>query len=176
MPGVVPSAASEREELVGFLDRARLALRVSVRGLSDEQARASTRASLVPLGSHIMSNAGVHQTWIGKILARPRGEQRVDGTVFRMGPGETLAEVLSRYDDVARTFDATIAGIPDLTWVVPVPADEPWHPPDLQGWTVRWILFHLLQATSVAVGRAELTRMSIDGETIHSLQAALERA
>ena len=68
-----------------------------------------------------------------------------------------------------------LAAVDDLDRVVPVPEGTRWAPPDLDGWSVRWILLHLIQETARHAGHADIIRESIDGATAFPLMAAVEQ-
>jgi hypothetical protein len=93
---------------------------------------------------------------------------------FRLGPDETLAGVLARYAEVARQTEEIVAGIPDLGQAVPVPGGVPWFPDDIEAWSVRWVLLHLIQETARHAGHADIVREHIDGATAFPLMAAAE--
>ena len=76
-----------------------------------------------------------------------------------------LASAIARYDEVAVTTDKVIAGIDDLGQAVPVPRDAPWFPQDIDAWSVRWVLVHIIQETSRHAGHADMVRQQIDGVT-----------
>ena len=82
-----------------------------------------------------------------------------------MGENETLVGVLARYDEVAARTESVIAGIPDLGQPVPVPKGVPWYPDDLEAWSVRWVLLHLIEETARHAGHADIVRESVDGAT-----------
>ncbi len=71
---------------------------------------------------------------------------------FTMGAGETLADVLAFADAVAAETDAVVRAIPDLGQAVPVPQGVPWFPDDLDAWSVRWVLVHLVERDRPARG------------------------
>jgi hypothetical protein len=93
---------------------------------------------------------------------------------FRLGPDETLAGVLAQYDEVARETEEAIAGIADLGQPVPIPKGVPWFPSDVDAWSVRWVLLHLIEETARHAGHADIIRESIDGATAMPLLAAAE--
>jgi len=93
---------------------------------------------------------------------------------FRLAPDETLAEVLAFYAQVARETEEIVSGISDLGWPVPVPKSVPWFPSDVDAWSVRWVLFHLIQETARHAGHADIIREHIDGGTAFPLMAAAE--
>ena len=64
---------------------------------------------------------------------------------FALGPEDTLESVLALMDEVAAETEAVINGITDLTQPVPVPKGVPWYPQDLEAWTVRWVLLHIVE-------------------------------
>jgi hypothetical protein len=93
---------------------------------------------------------------------------------FVLGEDETLAGVLRRYDEVAAGTEAVIAGVEDLGRPVPVPKDAPWFPADVEAWSVRWVLLHMIEETARHAGHADIVRESIDGATAYPLMAAAE--
>ena len=75
---------------------------------------------------------------------------------------------------MAAETEAVIAAIPDLGQPVPVPKDVPWNPPDVDAWSVRWVLLHLIEETARHAGHADIVRESLDGATAFPLLAAAE--
>jgi len=94
-------------------------------------------------------------------------------TNFQMGTDQTLSSVLARYDEVAAETERVIAGV-DLEDPVPVPKDVPWFPDDIDAWSVRWVLLHVIEETARHAGHADIIRESIDGATAFPLMAAAE--
>jgi hypothetical protein len=95
-------------------------------------------------------------------------------TGFVLGRDETLAGVLRAYDEVAAGTEEVIAGVEDLGRPVPVPKDAPWFPKDVEAWSVRWVLLHMIEETARHAGHADIVRESIDGATAYPLMAAAE--
>ena len=62
----------------------------------------------------------------------------------------------------------------DLDHVVPVPQGVPWFPTDIEAWTVRWVLLHLIEEVCRHAGHADIVRESLDGATMYALMAAAE--
>ncbi len=174
MPAHVPPVADEREALLGYLAQQRLVLRVAAHGLTDEQARTASTKSTLTVGGLIKHVATVERGWIDIIFERAGGHEDEYEANFRLGPDETLADVLALYDEVARETEKAIAGIPDLSQPVPVPRDAPWFPADVDAWSVRWVLLHLIQETARHAGHADIVRESLDGATAFPLLAAAE--
>jgi hypothetical protein len=91
-----------------------------------------------------------------------------------MADDETIEDVLAEYDRVAARTEETIAGIADLGQAVPVDKSVPWNPKDIDSWSVRWVLLHLIEETSRHTGHADIIREAVDGGTAYPLLAAAE--
>jgi uncharacterized damage-inducible protein DinB len=175
VPGQVPPVADEREALVAYLAQQRDVLRIAGYGLTDEQARATPTAGTLSVGGLIKHVATVERGWIDIMLQRPSSSSQEEyETNFRLGPDEALAGVLELYEQVARETDEAVASIDDLGHPVPVPKGVPWFPDDVEAWSVRWVLLHLIQETARHAGHADIVRESIDGATAFPLMAAAE--
>jgi uncharacterized damage-inducible protein DinB len=175
MPGFVASVADEREGLLVFLAQQRLVLRFTAHGLTDDQARATPTASQLSVGGLIKHLASVERSWMDAVAQRDQDRSADDHHAgFRLGPGETLASVLGRYDQAAKETDAVIAEIPDLGQPVPVPQVLASWLPGVTAWSVRWVLLHLIEETARHAGHADIIRESLDGATALPLMAAAE--
>jgi uncharacterized damage-inducible protein DinB len=178
MAASVAPFADECGGLLGYLAHQRHLVRVAAHGLSDEQARATPTVSALSVGGLIKHLALVERHWIDLVLQRPRRPQTeavaAHVASFRLGPDETLAHVLDDYAQAERETDAVIASITDLGQRVPVPKDVPWFPKDVDAWSVRWVLLHLIEETARHLGHADIIRESIDGATAIPLIAAVE--
>jgi uncharacterized damage-inducible protein DinB len=127
------------------------------------------------VGGLIKHVASVERGWIDIVQQQPAGGSQDDYEMnFRLGPDETLASALDRYADVAEHTETVIAGIADLGQPVPVPKGVPWFPDDVDAWSVRWVLLHLIQETARHAGHADMVREAIDGATAFPLMAAAE--
>ena len=174
MSGNVAPVADERDGLLAYLAQQRLVLRLSAYGLTDDQARAAPTVSSLSVGGLIKHVAAVERSWIDTVLQQRQGSVQDYEANFRLGPDETLAGVLASYDDAARRTDSVIADIADLGQAVPVPQGVPWFPDDIDAWSVRWVLLHLIQETARHAGHADIVRESVDGATAFPLMAAAE--
>jgi uncharacterized damage-inducible protein DinB len=179
MPGQAPPLTEERELLLAYIAQQRDGLRFAAYGLTDDQARLTPTAGTLSIGGLIKHVAATERHWIDIAVrperARSRAEQRqhyADG--FRLRGDETLAGVLAAYEEVAKETEETIAGIDDLNQPVPVPRGVPWFPADVDAWTVRWVLLHVIEETARHAGHADIVRESIDGATMYELMAAAE--
>jgi uncharacterized damage-inducible protein DinB len=179
MPGQAPPATDERELLLAYIAQQRDGVRNAAYGLTDELARLTPAASSLSIGGLIKHVTETERSWIDTVLQRERGGSREDQESsyeenFRLGPDETLAEVLARYDETAKETEAVVAGITDLDQAVPVPKGVPWFPDDVEAWSVRWVLLHLIEEIARHAGHADIVRESIDGATMYELMAAAE--
>jgi len=178
MAASVRPVSDEREGLTAYLAHQRHLVRVAAHRLSDEQARLAPTAGTLSIGGLVKHLAQVERSWMDTVLQRrrPPMEQAVETYMdgFRLGPDETLAGALDDYEASARETDEIIAGIDDLGQPVPVPRDAPWFPRDVESWSVRWVLLHLIEETARHAGHADIVRESIDGATAIPLIAAVE--
>lgn len=177
MPGNVFPTLDERSQLLAYLAQQRYVLRLAAFGLTDEQARCTPTKSALSIGGLIKHVAATERGWIDLVLQRRRateGGEEEYLTNFRLQHDETLASVLARYDEVAKETEQVITAISDLDQAVPVPKGVPWYPSDIDSWTLRWVLLHLIEETARHAGHADIIRESIDGATAMPLIAAAE--
>ena len=183
MPGNAPVLTDEREQLLTFLAQQRDGIRYAAFGLSDEQISLAPAASSLSIGGLIKHAAATERTWIDRIApvddpaSQDSGslEERMAGyqDSFRVGPGDTPASLLRAYGEVAE-HTAAVVGSVDINQPVPVPKGVPWMPDDLDAWTVRWVLLHLIEETARHAGHADIVRETIDGAQMYPLMAAAE--
>jgi hypothetical protein len=118
--------------------------------------------------------AAMERGWMDTVLQRPRRtDEDAYDRGFTLGDEETLAGALADLDAAGRETEAIVAGIADLGQAVPVP-DAPWFPKDVEAWSVRWVLLHLIEEIARHAGHADIVRESIDGATGFELLAAAE--
>lgn len=164
----------EREALLAFLQHQREGLRIATYGLTDDQARSAPSASTLSLAGLIHHAAVVERNWIGILQSanKPNGPAE---HVASFQPGEqTLDELLASYQEAAEAMDAAVLAVPDLDFLAPVPAGVPWFPKDIEAWTARWIVLHLVEETARHAGHADVIRESVDGAQAVELRAAAE--
>ena len=175
MPGMAPPVADERDGLLSYLRQQRDALRIAAYGLTDEQARLRPTAGTLSIGGLVKHVTDVERTWIAMVRQIPDHRDvstYLDG--FTMRDDETLAELLDDYAVAADETEKVVADVADLGQPVPVPSGVPWFPADVDAWSVRWVLLHLIEETARHGGHADIVRESIDGATFHPLMAAAE--
>ncbi|MFC8194573.1 DinB family protein [Streptomyces sp. NPDC057298] len=180
-----PAVDAERADLLAALATARTALTSTTQGLDDEQAAGSPTVSGLCLGGLIKHVASIEEGWM-RFVAEGPSAMRYDlpegvtwadlaaGTArevpqwaidhqdgFRMLPGETLAAVLTRYEQVAARSEQIIAALPDLSATHPLP-EAPWHEPGAVR-SARRVLTHVIAETAQHAGHADILREALDG-------------
>jgi uncharacterized damage-inducible protein DinB len=159
----------ERADLLASLREARFFLRFTARELSDEQAATRSTVSELCVGGLIKHVTAGERQWSGFILggtsAMPAGDDpaayEAHAAGFRMLPGETLAEVLAAYEEVARRTDELVRTLPDLDAGHELPS-APWFEPGAR-WSARRVLQHIIAETAQHAGHADIIREAIDG-------------
>jgi uncharacterized damage-inducible protein DinB len=164
----------EREALLAFLDAQRSGLRRTVHGLTDEEAGLTPTAGALCLAGLIQHAAVVEANWAG-ILRRENHPTGPSEHAASFRPGEaTLEDLLAGYEKAAEDTDAAFLALADLDQLAPVPPGVPWFPKDIDAWTARWVLVHLIEETARHAGHADIIRESIDGAQSLELLAAVE--
>jgi len=175
MAGQVGAIANEREGLLGYLAHMRYVIKLTAYGLSDEQVRATPSASALSVGGLIKHCAYAEEGWIATIRREPQSvDYQAYAENFALADGETIEDVFARYDRAAAQTEKTIAEIADLGAEIPIDQSAPWNRKDMDHWTVRWILLHLIEETARHAGHADIIRETVDGATAFPLLAAAE--
>ena len=179
MPGQAAALTDERALLLAYLAQQRDGIRYAAYGLTDAQARLTPTASTLSIGGLLKHVATMERGWVDVVLHRPHPIAPSDAASryaegFRLLPHETLADAFADYTTVARDTEAVVRAIPNLHQAVPVPKGVPWFPAEVDAWTVRWVLLHLIEETARHAGHADIIRESIDGATMYALMAAAE--
>lgn len=174
-----PETTDERELLTGYVTQQLLGIRGAAYGLTDEQLWATPTASALSVGALVKHVARCTEDWLDRIEAAPSEPSRGSdeeaeeqyGADFRRTDGDTgdslrgeLTAVIDRAERVIPTID--------LDARVPVPSDAPWWPQDVESWSVRWVILHLVEEVAHHAGHADIIRESIDGATMYELLAA----
>ena len=174
MPGnPPPHSDDEKALLLAYINQQRDGIRNAAYGLTEEQIRLAPTVSSLTIGGLIKHVTATERGWIADVLQQPTGQDVESyGADFQVGPDDTLAELLADLDRAAAETEAALADL-DLSHPVPVP-DEPWFPDDVDAWTVRWVLVHLVEEIARHAGHADILRESIDGATMYELMAGRE--
>jgi hypothetical protein len=171
------SSTSERADLVDVLRKHRGLFRVTVAGLTDEQARLTPTVSTLSLGGLVKHVSAVERQWASFVTDGPAPGPDVDwanvdwsnpppevlayADGFRMLEDETLAGLLTTYDEVAAATDDLVRSV-DLDARQPLPA-APWFEPGAS-WSARRVFTHVLAETAQHAGHADIIRETIDGQ------------
>lgn len=183
MAAMPPPIADEREGLKEYVAAQQYAFHAIAFGLTDEQARSAPSVSALSIGGLIKHVTTCQKAWMDRVAAapdlteadkRPMEEQSGDyQDDFVMREDETLAEVLARFDEqnaeTLRLIDSA-----DLGAAVPIPQHVPWFPKDVPAWSVRWVIFHMIEELARHAGQGDIVRETIDGATLYELLAGLE--
>ena len=175
MPAQVGAIANEQEGLLAYLAHVRYVLRLTAYGLDEGQLRATPTASTLSVGGLVKHCASTEESWIAMVRGEPQsvdyGRYQRD---FKLAGEESIDDVFARYDRAAARTEKTVAEIGDLAHAIPIDHSVPWNRTDLDHWTLRWVLLHLIQETARHAGHADIIRESIDGGTAYPLLAAAE--
>jgi hypothetical protein len=159
----------ERADIIETLRSHRNFLRRTVQGLDDQAAERRTTVSELCLGGLIKHVTQVEAGWVQFILEGPSAIAGFDEAAmaahaagFRMLEGETLAELLARYEEVADRTDELVATIPSLDLSHPLP-EAPWFPPNARR-SARRVFLHIGAETAQHAGHADILRETLDGQ------------
>lgn len=183
MPAMPPPIADERAGLKEYVAAQQYAFRAIAFGLTDEQARSAPSVSSLSIGGLIKHVTNCQAGWMERVAAapdmtegdkRPMDEQAADyQDEFVMREDETLAQILEKFDaqnaETIRLIETS-----DLSAAVPIPQHVPWFPKDVPAWSVRWVIFHMIEELARHAGQGDIIRESIDGATLYELLAGIE--
>jgi len=183
MPALARPVADERSALREYMVFHQSAYFAVSYGLTDEQARSSPSVSALSIGGLIKHATEMQRTWMARIAAAP-GAPPKDPRPFEevakefsnqhvMRPDETLAGLLGAFE-TQNAASLRLVETADLGTTVPVPHDIPWFPKDLEAWSVRWVILHVINELARHAGHADIIRETIDGATMYELIAGLE--
>ena len=168
MPGDTRTPTSrERADLLETLTVHRRFLHQTVQGLTDEQAGLRPTDSELCLGGIIKHVAQAEEGWANFMVEGPGAVGPADEAAYRdhaagfLMAGDTLAELVARYEDVARRTDDLVASLPSLDDSHPLP-EAPWFEPGAS-WSARRVLLHIIAETAQHAGHADIIRETIDG-------------
>jgi uncharacterized damage-inducible protein DinB len=170
-------SSSERADLLETLHKHRGLFLVTVRGLSDEEARARPTVSELTLGGLVKHVAAVERQWAAFVQEGPAETPDVDwanidwsdppaevaayADGFRMREDETLETLLEEYAAAGAATDALVATV-DLDARQPLPA-APWFEAGAS-WSARRVFLHVVAETAQHAGHADIIRETIDGQ------------
>ena len=183
MPAMPPPIADERAGLMEYVAAQQYAFHAIAFGLTDEQARSTPSVSALSIGGLIKHVTNCQHGWMERVAAapeltesdkRPMADQAADyQDEFVMREDETLAGILAEFDkqnaETLRLIETS-----DLGAAVPIPHQVPWFPKDVAAWSVRWVMFHMIEELARHAGQGDIIRETIDGATLYELLGGLE--
>ncbi len=183
MPALAPPVSDERSALREFLAFHQSAYFAVAYGLTDEQARSSPSASALSVGGLVKHVTRMQHNWMARVAAAPEAppkDPRPSDVIAKefseqhvMRPDETLDGLLRAFGEENATSLRLVESA-DLDAAVPVPRDAPWFPKDLEAWSVRWVILHVINELARHAGHADIVRETLDGATMYDLIAGLE--
>ncbi|AQA01841.1 hypothetical protein BVC93_04620 [Mycobacterium sp. MS1601] len=183
MAAMPPPVADERAGLLEYLKAQHYAFHAIAFGLTDEQARSKPTVSALSIGAIIKHVTNCQRGWMQRVASAPEPTPADTRSIqeqaaeyegeFVMRDDETLAGILAAFD-VGNAEAVALIETVDLGAAVPIPQDVPWFPKDVSAWSVRWVLFHMIEELARHAGQADIIRESIDGATLYELLAGLE--
>jgi uncharacterized damage-inducible protein DinB len=175
--------SDERSALREFLAFHQSAYFAVAYGLTDEQARSSPSASALSVGGLVKHVTRMQHSWMARVAAAPDAppkDPRPSDVIAKefsdqhvMRPDETLDGLLRAFGEQNAT-SLRLVQTADLDAAVPVPRDVPWFPKDLEAWSVRWVILHVINELARHAGHADIVRETLDGATMYDLIAGLE--
>jgi hypothetical protein len=183
MPAIAPPVTDEHSALREYLAYHQSAYFAVSYGLTDEQARSTPSVSALSIGGLIKHATGMQRNWMARVDAAPDAPPR-DSRPFEeiakgradehvMLPDKTLDGLLRVLAD-QNAKSLRLVETADLDAAVPVPHNIPWFPKDLDAWSVRWVVLHVINELARHAGHADIIRETIDGATMYELIAGLE--
>jgi uncharacterized damage-inducible protein DinB len=172
MPGNPPSVDSERAALTVYLIQQRDGLKYAAYGLTEEQIRLTPSAGSLSVGGLLKHAASTERSWTRVMLGQPPADDDY-GDSFSVAESDTLDALLATFDQVARETEEAINRLDDLGAKVQLP-DAPWFPKNAEGYSIRWILLHIIEELARHAGHADIIREHIDGATMYELMAGAE--
>lgn len=167
MPAVLRPIGDERDGLATTLAHVRNVFRIAAYGLHDDEARRRPTPSAFTMAALVHHMVSVEGMWAAVIDRRsPHASLEADAPI---------TDLLADYERACRETDEAVASVDDLSQAAPLPADARWAPRDVDGYTVRWVVLHLIQETARHAGHADMLREAIDGATLLPLMAAAEQ-
>ena len=159
--GVAEAAhrGDERTTLVGVLQRQRDLVAWKLRGVPDDVLRSAATPSGMGLHGLVRHLTNVERSWLRDVFAG-QDDLRYDWTdedpdaEWRVPAGVSMGELLEGYAAESRRCDAVVAAAPSLDVVAAT-----------RGFSLRWILLHLVEETSRHLGHIDLLREWADGST-----------
>ena len=162
----ITDVTGEKRELLTILTDQRNLFRVTVRNLTEEQARARTTVSELTLGG-LVKHLATGDRGTSKVITERDENAALDMAKlahnYELLPEETLDGWLTELDAAAEAFDAVIVSVDSLDELIPQPT-APWAP-EREWSTVRTMLLNKIREYAHHSGHADIIREALDGQT-----------
>lgn len=146
-----PGHADEVSMLLSFLDQYREIIIWKIEDLDETQARWRPALGANSLLNLLVHLTGVERRWSQQVIAGEQIERDRDAEFGERS--ETVPEAIDAYRKAcARTNEIARAMSPDDTCA----GDD--------GYSVRWVLVHLIEEVARHAGHADITRQLLDGK------------
>ena len=163
------TTTDERTDFLNALEKHRGFLRQTLNGVTDEDAGKRTTVSELCLGGILKHVTQVELRWVDFI---ERGPEAMRGgfdpealqahlDTFRMLEGDTVPDLLERYDQAAAHTADVVNGLASLDLAHPLP-EAPWFEQGVS-WSARRVLLHILAESAQHAGHADIIRETLDG-------------
>lgn len=167
-----PAAHDEITGLLNYIDQQLSALRASVHGLTEEQAKETPCRSSLSLVALLKHTAYGMRGYVKQLAGSP---SKLDEAAYgaylaslEVGDGEQVSDVLTEFDDARAAMLEALANVdPDADVTAP-PA--PWHGiMDARPAKARFDVVHILEEVARHAGHADIIREQIDGMAVPAL-------
>jgi hypothetical protein len=142
--------------LRGWLDLYRDIMVYKIEGLDEDQARFRPAPDAISLLNLIVHLTGVERRWFEHVIAGRTIER--DRAAEFSEIGITVVDAIAAYREQWRRSDEVFESVGSLDDACPGES----------GYTVRWVLHHMLEETARHAGHADITRQLIDGSVGYS--------
>lgn len=155
-----PYAADEKTTLAAFLDWYRDTILRKIEGLDKEAATRRLVPSSTTLLGIVKHLAYVERNWFqSAFLGEPSRRLRTAAdpdAEFRIEPGESVDDITGLYRREVERNQQIVAG---------ASLDDHARRADRTGYTLRWIMVHMIDETARHAGHADILREQIDAAT-----------
>lgn len=165
-PVTLPFTVSgEKEDLLTLLADQRQMFTVTLRGITEEQARQRTTVSTLTLGGLVKHLAMGEQSTLEELVERDdtaEFDMQKAAHAYELTNDETFAGWVEEYHRAAAALDDYVAQSAGLDELIPQ-MTAPWQP-EREWWTIRKMLLHKLRETAHHCGHADIIREALDGQ------------
>ena len=170
-----PAPDDEVTTSAGFVDQQLAAVRASVLGLTEEQARATPCRSALSLAGIVKHLAYGMHGWVATLGADPTSPRPLDPAAFAAHAASFALTDDETADGVLADFDAVRAEL--LTALATTDPDQPTVEPAAPwSWVMderparrRYLLGHLVEELARHAGHADILREQLDGMSVPAL-------